>query len=136
MQVTEQQLLDDVILPALDSLHEHNPVAPMLLCDMAQQASGLDPLCRRNGGIGLYQITSAQHRRVWDEYVAPDPDLASRLRGLASQRQFLRDPDSELQFNLIYATAIAWLYRCMLTACTHNAVTAPNPQSARVPVSH
>jgi hypothetical protein len=31
------------------------------------------------------------------------------VRGLASQRAFLSDPDSELQTNLSYCTAIAWL---------------------------
>ena len=31
------------------------------------------------------------------------------MRGLASQRAFLSDPDSELQTNLSYCTAIAWL---------------------------
>ena len=35
--------------------------------------------------------------------------MASRVRGLASQRAFLSDPDSELQTNLSYCTAIAWL---------------------------
>jgi len=37
------------------------------------------------------------------------PDLASRIRGLASQRAFLEDPHSELATNLCYATAIAWV---------------------------
>ena len=37
------------------------------------------------------------------------PVDASRVRGLASQRAFLSDPDSELQTNLSYCTAIAWL---------------------------
>ncbi len=129
MQVTEQELLDDVIKPALESLHVSNAIAPQLLCDMAKRASGLDPLYRHNDGIGLYQITAAQHRSVWDDYVAPDPDLASRLRGLATQRQFLRNPDAELQFNLVYATAIAWLYRCMRTARNHGAVKARNAKT-------
>ena len=35
--------------------------------------------------------------------------MASRIRGLASQRAFLSDPDGELQTNLSYCTAIAWL---------------------------
>ena len=35
--------------------------------------------------------------------------MASRVRGLASQRAFLSDPDGELQTNLSYCTAIAWL---------------------------
>ena len=35
--------------------------------------------------------------------------MASRVRGLASQRVFLSEPDKELQTNLGYCTAIAWL---------------------------
>jgi hypothetical protein len=35
--------------------------------------------------------------------------MASRIRGLASQRAFLSDPEGELQTNLSYCTAIAWL---------------------------
>jgi hypothetical protein len=36
------------------------------------------------------------------------PELASSIRGLASQRQFLMQPDLELKTNLVYSTAIAW----------------------------
>jgi hypothetical protein len=63
----------------------------------------------RTDGLGLFNITAAQHRDLWDRYLAYNPDLASRVRGLASQRAFLSDPDSELQTNLSYCTAIAWL---------------------------
>ncbi len=37
-----------------------------------------------------------------------NPDLASSVRGLASQHEFLAHPDLELATNLSYATAIAW----------------------------
>lgn len=60
-------------------------------------------------GLGLYRITPAQHRRVWDGYLAFRPELASTVRGMASQHQFLQDPDRELATNLAYASAIAWL---------------------------
>ena len=63
----------------------------------------------RKDGLGLFNITAAQHRDLWDRYLAFNPDLASRVRGLASQRAFLTDPDGELQTNLSYCTAIAWL---------------------------
>ena len=36
------------------------------------------------------------------------PDIASLVRGLASQRDFLDHPHAELTTNLSYATAIAW----------------------------
>ena len=59
-------------------------------------------------GIGPYGITPRLHTQLWDNYLARYPDLASRVRGLASQHCFLKDPHAELGFNLAYATAIAW----------------------------
>lgn len=59
------------------------------------------------GGIGLYGITPSMHRAAWDRYLAFDPELASRVRNLASLDEFLRDPDRELATNLAYASAIA-----------------------------
>ncbi len=56
---------------------------------------------------GVYGLTGEQHRDVWDAFLAYQPDLASRVRGFASQRQFLEDPDLELSTNLSYSTAIA-----------------------------
>ncbi len=135
MPVAEQDLLENVIKPALECLHEHNPLAAGLLCAMARNASDLEPLHQSAQGIGLYQITSEQHRRTWDEYVAHDSDLASRLRGLASQRQFLKNPDAELQFNLVYATAIAWLLYKMNTTTPANCINPPMLQSAPVQVA-
>ncbi|PAV71245.1 hypothetical protein WR25_13981 [Diploscapter pachys] len=46
---------------------------------------------------------------LWDEYLARDPELASLVRGLASQHAFLGGPHLELTVNLRYATAIAWM---------------------------
>jgi len=60
-------------------------------------------------GLGPFAISEALHTRLWDEHLAQHPDKASLLRGLASQRCFLRDPHAELGFNLGYATAMAWL---------------------------
>ena len=60
-------------------------------------------------GLGLYKIDRTTHLNIWDKYLAFDPDLASTVRGLASQQAFLQDPHLELLTNLSYATAIAWL---------------------------
>lgn len=57
--------------------------------------------------FGLFRITEAQHLSLWDEQLVKDPDLASKIRGLASQHQFLQSPHQELNINLNYATAIA-----------------------------
>lgn len=64
-------------------------------------------VCRFSAGtLSLYGLSSAVHRSVWDEYLAYRPELASLVRGFASQRQFLQSPDQELDTNLSYATAI------------------------------
>lgn len=60
-------------------------------------------------GIGPYAISPSLHTAVWDDYLASQPELASLVRGLASQRCFLMNPHAELGYNLAYATAIAWL---------------------------
>jgi hypothetical protein len=87
------------------------PASEAFLLNAAIRAPdvGLFSTKKEGQGLGLFNITAAQHRDLWDRYLAFNPDLASRVRGLASQRAFLSDPDSELQTNLSYCTAIAWL---------------------------
>jgi hypothetical protein len=46
---------------------------------------------------------------VRDQDLALDPELASQVRGLASQHALLAAPHLELTVNLPYATAIAWM---------------------------
>jgi len=52
--------------------------------------------------------------------------MASRVRGLASQRAFLSNPERELQTNLGYSTAIAWL----LLDRARSASQSARPQAA------
>tara|TARA_B110000503_G_scaffold12013_4_gene16245 strand:+ start:6371 stop:6706 length:336 start_codon:yes stop_codon:yes gene_type:complete len=85
------------------------PARETFLLNAAINAPDVGLFCARSEGLGLFNITAAQHRDLWDRYLAFNPDLASRVRGLASQRAFLSDPDNELQTNLSYCTAIAWL---------------------------
>jgi hypothetical protein len=85
------------------------PTIETFLLNAAIDAPDLGLFSAREEGLGLFHITAAQHRDLWDRYLAFNPDMASRVRGLASQRAFLSDPDSELQTNLSYCTAIAWL---------------------------
>jgi hypothetical protein len=63
---------------------------------------------KQGAGLGIFSIDSETHRDVWDNFLAFDPDKASFIRGIASQREFLKEPDHELITNLAYATAIAW----------------------------
>ena len=109
MYVTAEHLRDNVIRPTLKYLGKWTHTSESFLLNAAINSPDLGLFSPRNEGLGLFHITTAQHRDLWDRYLAFNPDLASRIRGLASQRAFLRDPDSELQTNLSYYTAIAWL---------------------------
>ncbi len=109
MYVTADHLRDHVIRPTLEYLGAWSPATESFLLDAAVNAPELGLFSARNEGLGLFHITAAQHRDIWDRYLAFNPDIASRVRGLASQRAFLTNPDSELQTNLSYCTAIAWL---------------------------
>ena len=109
MYVTAEHLREQVIGPTLKYLGAWTDSTESFLLDSAIDAPELGLFSVRNDGLGLFHITTAQHRDIWDRYLAFNPDMASRVRGLASQRAFLSNPDSELQTNLSYCTAIAWL---------------------------
>jgi len=109
MYVTAEHLRDHVIRPTLKYLGKWSTTTEDFLLNAAVDSPDLGLFSPRNEGLGLFHITAAQHRDLWDRYLAFNPEMASRIRGLASQRAFLSDPDSELQTNLSYCTAIAWL---------------------------
>jgi len=109
MYVTSEHLRDQVIGPTLKYLGAWTPEVESFLLNTAVDAPELGLFSSRNDGLGMFHITSAQHRDIWDRYLAFNPDMASRVRGLASQRVFLTEPDKELQTNLGYSTAIALL---------------------------
>lgn len=111
MYITAEHLQEQVIRPTLEYLGVWSVEAEreLLASALRQPESGLFP--RRAQGLGLFNITSNQHRDLWDRYLAFRPDIASRIRGLASQRAFLSNPDNELQTNLSYCTAIAWILK-------------------------
>lgn len=107
MKLAPHELRDMIIRPTLDYLGCYNQAVENLLVALAQlqEYQCQSPACRSRG---LYPIDADLHQRVWDQYLAFNPDLASRIRGLASQHEFLNHPHSELNTNLSYATAIAW----------------------------
>jgi hypothetical protein len=109
MYVTAEHLKEQVIQPTLKYLEAWTLSAEQFLLSTAIDAPELGLFSDREEALGIFHITSRQHREIWDNYLAFNPDLASRVRGLASQRAFLSDPDNELQTNLSYCTAIAWL---------------------------
>ncbi len=98
-----------IVRDTLRSIDEWAPAHENLLLGTAAQESrmGLNLKCGRL--LGIYHISPKTHRAVWDKYLLHHPELASRVRGLAGQHSFIKDPHSELITNLKYATAIAWL---------------------------
>ena len=97
---------DRIISPVVVAISQGE--TPLLETALAGAAlrEGFAPCCRSNQAFSLYGLSSSLHRRVWDEYLAYRPELASLVRGFASQRQFLQNPDHELDTNINYATAI------------------------------
>ena len=110
-----------VIRTTLKQLGDWSAAAENLLLGTALAESGDDTRLRRGRRLGIYRISPAAHRAIWDRYLVDHPELASRVRGLAGQHGFLHDPHGELATNLKYATAIAWMrYR-------HRRVALPDP---------
>lgn len=109
MYITAEHLQEQVIRPTLEYLGAWSAEAERELLASALRKTDVGLFSRQSQGLGLFRITSSQHRDLWDRYLAFRPDIASRVRGLASQRAFLSNPDNELQTNLSYCTAIAWL---------------------------
>lgn len=112
MYITAEYLREQVIRPTLKYLGEWSAEAEreLLAAALHVQAVGGDSR-RETSGLGLFGLSSSEHRDLWDRFLAFRPDLASRVRGLASQRAFLSNPDLELQTNLSYSVAIAWMMR-------------------------
>ncbi|MDG1581378.1 hypothetical protein [Pseudomonas sp. GOM6] len=109
MGIAASELRQHVIRPTLLYLGRHSASAEALLLGSAASQSALGHALSDPHGHGLYHISETRHHRLWDQHLAHDPDLASLVRGLASQHAFLAAPHLELAVNLRYATAIAWL---------------------------
>lgn len=109
MGIAASDLCQHVIRPTLIYLERYSASAEALLLGAAACQSGLGTVLTDRRGHGLYRIASQRHAQLWDEHLARDPDLASKIRGLASQHAFLSAPHAELTVNLRYATAIAWM---------------------------
>ncbi|MAD43426.1 MAG: hypothetical protein CMI02_16935 [Oceanospirillaceae bacterium] len=105
MELSTRELRETIIRPTLHYLGKSSDAAENLLTAIVLQQQ-LRP--RGNTQGMLYPVDAALHQKVWNQCLAFEPDLASKIRGLASQREFLNNPHIELQTNLSYATAIAW----------------------------
>ena len=109
MCIAANELSQYVIRPTLAYLDRQCDSAEALLLGVAASQSALGSALHDRRGHGLYRIGELRHQTLWDDFLSKDPDLASLVRGLASQHAFLRGPHLELTVNLRYATAIAWL---------------------------
>ncbi|WP_312934649.1 hypothetical protein [Pseudomonas sp.] len=109
MGIAAKELSQYVIRPTLVYLNRHCASAEALLLGVAASQSALGSALHGRRGHGLYRIDESRHTSLWDHFLARDPDMASLVRGLASQHAFLGGPHLELTVNLRYATAIAWM---------------------------
>jgi hypothetical protein len=114
MGICAKELREYVIRPTLKQIGQYSRAAENLLLGTAAQESGLGSHLKpeHSHGLGIYQISRQRHMKVWDQYLVNLPELASDIRGLASQHEFLEHPHAELTTNLSYATAIAWAVYC------------------------
>mgnify|MGYP001076775046 CR=1 FL=1 len=108
MIFTVNDLRHLVVRETLNYLNDWSHAAENLLLGTAAQESSLGGW-HAGHRVGLYHITPAMHRSVWDKYLINHPALASEVRGIAGQHSFLKSPHGELITNLKYATAIAWM---------------------------
>ena len=94
MGICATELRQYVIQPTLTHLNDWSLAAENLLIGTAIQESGLGFHLQHKkcGTIGIYQIDPATHTSIWDEYLAFRPDLASTVRGIASQHDFIEHP--------------------------------------------
>lgn len=95
MGISANDLCQHVIRPTLDYLSCHSPAAEALLLGAAACQSALGSALDDRRGHGLYRIASERHQQLWDQYLALDPERASRVRGLASQHAFLAAPGTD-----------------------------------------
>jgi len=111
MGIYAEDLREFIIRPTLILLDDWSEGVENLLVGTAAQESQLGYRMQASNetGLGIYRISAHTHLEVWDNYLVTDPESASRVRGLASQQQFLKSPHNELISNLSYSTAIAWM---------------------------
>ncbi|WP_312601149.1 hypothetical protein [Pseudomonas luteola] len=109
MGIAACELSQYVIRPTLVYLDRYSLAAEAMLLATAATQSALGATLETQQYHSIYRISAERHAALWDYYLARDPELASLVRGLASQHAFFGAPHLELTVNLRYATAIAWL---------------------------
>ena len=124
MGICATELTRWVIQPTLQRIGVTAPMACTLLLATAAQESALGSHLKVAGqrGLGIYRIHSLTHRHVWDAYLAQQPELASTVRGLASQHDFLNHPHAEHRRCLVHLCP-QWRFR--VTGDSHPGTACP-----------
>lgn len=110
--IDPKQLRYEVVRPSLEWIGLYSKEAEDLLMGTAAQESRLQYLKQLGTGpaLGIFQMEPATHDDIWDNYLAFHPDLASQVRGLASQHKWTDNPARELVGNMMYAAAMSRVF--------------------------
>jgi hypothetical protein len=110
MGIRAKELRLNVIRPTLRYLDMWSNANENLLLGTAavESSLGFHLKAEQHQYLGIYQISPKKHKLIWDHYLFSLPKMASLVRGLASQREFIANPHKELATNLSYATSVAW----------------------------
>lgn len=129
MGICANEFREYVVQPTLKDIDLRSLFAENLLLGTAAVESDLGSRLHlaNHASLGIYQISPTTHRKIWDTFLYNRHDLASKVRGLASQREFLLHPHAELATNLSYATAIA-LMVYLSAKENFDELSANNPQ--------
>ncbi|MCK5894890.1 MAG: hypothetical protein KAG53_10930 [Endozoicomonadaceae bacterium] len=129
MGICANEFREYVVQPTLKDIDFPSLFAENLLLGTAAVESDLGSHLHLadHASLGIYQISPTTHRKIWDTFLYNRHDLASKVRGLASQREFLLRPHAELATNLSYSTAIA-LMVYLSTKKNFDELAANNPQ--------
>ena len=111
MGICAKELRLNVIRPTLRYLNMWSYANENLLLGTAAAESSLGFHLKvdQHQYLGIYQVSPKKHKLIWDRYLYNFPEMASLVRGLASQRGFVVNPHKELATNLSYATSVAWV---------------------------
>ena len=74
------------IRPTLMNLGSWNPATKQFLLATAINAPSFGLFSTGSDGLGIFRVTSAQHRDIRDQHLAYNPELASRVRNSTAPR--------------------------------------------------
>ena len=104
-----QQLLEYIIRPTLKKLGHWSESAEQLLLATAAHESHCGEYVRQsNGGcaLGIFQMEPATHKDIWNNYLVYKDELRGQVRELIVSKRIWKPEDTELIWNLAYATAM------------------------------